>query len=162
MARALLDGHEGAWKRLVTHIGGTPKDGQSAEAAAKRVAESVLDMRNVLSTWKFELDETLEFVEQFIADEMRKSGVALLPSADDLTGKLERIAAFILDDELISPRQDLTPAQVTGNLVNLDRIHAQAEDLHAAGTLSDQDFERLHVWCRELREALNSISQEIP
>jgi len=162
MARALLDGHAGAWKRLVTHIGGMAKDGQSAEAAAKRVAETLLDMRHIVTTWRFELDETLELVETFITDEMRKAGVALLPSADDLTRKLERIAAFVLDDELISPRQDLTPAQVTGNLVNLDRIHAQAEDLHEAGTLPDQDFIRLNVWACELREALNSISREIP
>jgi len=162
MARALLDGHAGAWKRLVTHIGGTPKDGQTAESAAQCVAETLLDMRHIVTTWRFELDETLELVEQFIADEMRKAGVALLPSADDLTRKLERIAAFILDDELISPRRDLTPAQISGNLVNLDRIHAQAEDLHEAGTLPDQDFIRLNVWACELREALNSISQEIP
>ena len=161
VAEALLQGHQRAWHAVALRLGAEINVERSTQESARYVAAQLVrgDMR--LRTLDWNADYAVDNFVKTIGDSLKNLDVAMLPCTADLVRKLERISAFVLDEEG-QPRGELTLEQGLGNLANLNRILAQATEMEADGWISEQDFERVSGWVRELREALGlSISREI-
>ncbi len=156
VARALLDGHAGAWLQLAQCFGsGEPKslDDALARAAGKVIAWD-LDCHH---DWS-EQDTPTKFQAE-IQRIMTRLGIALLPGPDDVARRLERIAGFVLDEHG-QPRGDLSPEQVRGNRTNLRRLRAELAQMAADGRATEEGAAHLSERIAHLRRALD-ISREM-
>jgi len=156
VARALLDGHAGAWSQLAVAFGAKkelPID-EALMLISGRVINWDLDCHHDWSEQK----TFLRFQEE-IQRILSSFGIALLPSVDDEVHQLDRIACFILDDEG-QPRADLTPEQIQGNLENLRKVQVELRAMAADGRATADEVAALGAEIEYLQRALD-ISREI-
>lgn len=159
VAQALRDRREDVWRALAEALGEKVKGGQEWETSARQVAAALINGKDRMKWIIWESEDAEEQFEEGLRSMLKRLGVRMLPSTDDLVRRLERMSEFVAD--LNCGERELTPEMARGNQDNLTAIGVAAAEALRDGRMSQQDFERIAAWVEELREQLEDISREM-
>jgi ParB/RepB/Spo0J family partition protein len=159
VVQALRDRREDVWRALAEALGEKAKSGQEWETSARQVAASLISGKDRMKWILWESEDAEEQFEDALRNALKRLGVRMLSSTDDLIRRMERISDFIGD--IKRGERGLTPEMVKGNLANLTGIEMTAAEALRDGRMSQQDHERIAAWVEELRGELEGISREM-